>query len=67
LELEDNTELWAGMRHAYAASGQRTDAENAVDNLKEMTTHRYVAPYNVAVIYAGLGGKDEAFQWLARA
>jgi hypothetical protein len=26
--------------------------------------HRYVAPYNVAVIYAGLGEKDEAFRWL---
>jgi len=27
----------------------------------------YVAPYNVAVIYAGLGGKDQTFAWLERA
>jgi eukaryotic-like serine/threonine-protein kinase len=67
LELEDNTELWAGLGHAYAASGQRIDAQKAVDHLKEMSTHRYVAPYNVALIYAGLGEKDEAFLWLARA
>jgi hypothetical protein len=26
-----------------------------------------VAPYNVAVIYAGLGEKDKAFDWLNRA
>jgi hypothetical protein len=35
--------------------------------LKEISTHRYVAPYNVAVIYAGLGDKDAAFDWLNRA
>jgi hypothetical protein len=29
--------------------------------------HRYVAPYNFAVIYAGLGEKDAAFNWLNRA
>ena len=32
-----------------------------------MSEHRYIAPYNVAVIYAGLGEKDEAFTWLNRA
>ena len=35
--------------------------------MKELSMHRYVAPYNVAVIYAGLGQKDEAFNWLNRA
>jgi serine/threonine protein kinase len=34
---------------------------------KELSTQRYVAPYSVAVIYAGLGEKDEAFRWLQRA
>jgi hypothetical protein len=35
--------------------------------MKEMSEHSYIAPYNVAVIYAGLGEKDEAFTWLNRA
>lgn len=38
-----------------------------LDYLKELSTHSYVAPYNVAVIYVGLGEKDEAFAWLNRA
>ena len=67
LALEGNTELWSGLGHAYAASGNRADAQKTADHMKEMSTQRYVAPYNVAVIYAGLGEKDEAFNLLRRA
>ncbi len=35
--------------------------------MKEMPVLSYIAPYNVAVIYAGLGEKDQAFTWLNRA
>ena len=38
-----------------------------LDHLKELTASTYVAPYNVAVIYAGLGEKDQTFAWLERA
>jgi hypothetical protein len=38
-----------------------------LDRLKELSAHSYSAPYNVAVIYAGLGENDEAFTWLNRA
>jgi TolB-like protein/Flp pilus assembly protein TadD len=67
LALEGNTELWAGLGHAYAVSGKKDEAQKVLDQLKELSTQRYVAPYNVAVIYAGLGDKDEAFRWLDRA
>jgi predicted Zn-dependent protease len=67
LALEGNTELWSGLGHAYAASGKGADAQKILDHMKELSMHRYVAPYNVAVIYAGLGQKDEAFNWLNRA
>ncbi len=67
LALEGNTELWSGLGHAYAVSGNKADAQKTRDHMKEMSTQRYVAPYNVAVIYAGLGEKDEAFNWLHRA
>lgn len=62
-----NTELWAGLGHAYAVSGNKADAQKVLDQLKELSAKRYVAPYNVAVIYAGLGENDEAFRWLRRA
>ena len=67
LRLEGNTELWAGLGYAYAVSGQAGEAHKVLDELKDISTHRYVAPYNVAVVYAGLGNKDAAFAWLDRA
>jgi TolB-like protein/Flp pilus assembly protein TadD len=68
LELEkDNPETWSSLGLAYALSGNRVDAQKILDHLKELSAHSWVAPYNVAVIYAGLGEKDQAFAWLDRA
>jgi TolB-like protein/Flp pilus assembly protein TadD len=68
LELEkDNAETWSSLGHAYALSGNRAEAQKLLDHLKELSVHSYVAPYNVSVIYAGLGEKDQAFAWLDRA
>ncbi|MEO6911736.1 MAG: tetratricopeptide repeat protein, partial [Edaphobacter sp.] len=67
LTLEGNTELYAGLGHAYALSGDKVAAYKVLDQMNSLSKQRYVAPYNVAVIYAGLGEKDKAFEWLNRA
>jgi serine/threonine protein kinase/Tfp pilus assembly protein PilF len=68
LELEkDNPEIWSALGHAYALSGNRAEAQKVLDHLKELSAHSYVAPYDFAVIYAGLGEKDQAITWLNRA
>jgi serine/threonine protein kinase/tetratricopeptide (TPR) repeat protein len=68
VELEkDNAENWSNLGHAYALSGKRSEAQKIIDQLKELSAHSYVAPYNFAAIYAGLGDKDQAFAWLDRA
>ena len=68
VELEkDNAETWSGLGHAYALSGNRAEAQKILDHLKEVSAHSWVAPYNVAVIYAGLGDKDQAFALLDQA
>jgi Flp pilus assembly protein TadD len=68
LELEqDNAENWSNLGHAYALSGKRAEAQKIIDHLKEVSAHSYVAPYNVAAIYAGLGDNEQAFAWLDRA
>ena len=53
--------------HAYAVSGNRAGAQKVLDQLKELSAHGWVAPYNAAVIYAGLGEKDQAFALLEQA
>jgi tetratricopeptide (TPR) repeat protein len=67
LKLDGNTELWAGLGHAYAASGNKIEAQKVLDHLTELSGTSYVAPYNIAVIYAGLGDRENAFKWLMRA
>ena len=68
VELEkDNAETWSGLGHAYALSGNRAEAQKILDHLKEVSAHSWVAPYNSAVIYAGLGDKDQAFALLDQA
>jgi eukaryotic-like serine/threonine-protein kinase len=67
LELDKNTEIWSALGHAYAVSGNRAEAQKVLDHLKGSSAHSYVSPYSSAVIYAGLGEKDQAFAWLERA
>ena len=68
LQLDpEHSEIWSALGHAYAVSGKKTEAQKVLDHLTELAARSYVAAYNVAVIYAGLGEKDQTFAWLERA
>jgi serine/threonine protein kinase/Tol biopolymer transport system component/tetratricopeptide (TPR) repeat protein len=53
--------------HAHAMAGQRNEALKIVEELSEQSKREHVWPYNIAVIYVGLGERDEALQWLEKA
>jgi len=63
----DNPGVDADMGQAYAISGKRNEAQNVIDELKELSKQKYVASYHIALIYAGLGETDRAFEWLENA
>ena len=63
----DSSNLAADLGHAYAISGRSEEALNIVDELKGMSKQRYVSSYDMAIIYLGLGQKDQAFEWLEKA
>jgi eukaryotic-like serine/threonine-protein kinase len=63
---EENQTVTSGLGWVYAVSGRRADGLKLAKELKELSSHAYIDPYNVAVIYAGLGDKDEAFRWLEK-
>jgi serine/threonine protein kinase/Flp pilus assembly protein TadD len=57
---------FAAFAYTYAVAGKRAEAQKMLDELKERAKHEIVAPVNFAIIYAGLGDKDRAFDWLEK-
>jgi TolB-like protein/Flp pilus assembly protein TadD len=54
--------------HLYAISGRRAEARGIISQLHGMSTdNRYVPSLYVALIYIGLGDKNQAFEWLDKA
>ncbi|MGA9471323.1 MAG: winged helix-turn-helix domain-containing protein [Terriglobales bacterium] len=54
----------AALGYSYAAAGKPAQTIEIVNRLKAMAETSYVPAYDIAVLYAGLGSKDEAFRWL---
>jgi serine/threonine-protein kinase len=57
----------ATLGYAYAVSGNRAEAEKMLSQLQALSSQKYVPPFVIAMIYAGLGEKDQAFDWLEKA
>lgn len=64
---QGDTDPTAALAHAYAVTGNRTEAETILDRMQQKAKSNYVSPYMIATIYAGLGDKDKAFESLERA
>ena len=62
--LDDDPWVLGLLGHAYASSGNKTEALKILDQLKELSTQRYVSAYSFAILYLGLGEKQEALRWL---
>ena len=73
-ELELGAKLFGGgaigvgaLAHAHAVSGNRTKAESLLRKLLDDAGPNLVEPFSVALIHAGLGDADQAFQWMESA
>ena len=56
---------WLG--YAYGVSGDRTRAMATFEQLKNRSLHGYVAPFNLAIIYLGMGDRVRALDSLEKA
>jgi serine/threonine-protein kinase len=43
------------------------EATRAIEELRQRAKRFHVSPYDIAIIYAGLGQKEEALAWLEKA
>jgi TolB-like protein/tetratricopeptide (TPR) repeat protein/class 3 adenylate cyclase len=62
--LNDDPQVLGLLAHAYAFSGNKTEALKILDQLKELSKQRYVSAYSFALVYLGLGDKEKALHWL---
>lgn len=52
---------------AYALAGERAKAESILEELKTLSHQQYISPFDIAVVYAGLGNLTTTFQLLEQA
>jgi tetratricopeptide (TPR) repeat protein len=52
---------------AYARMGKRNDALRLLNDLKKRSKVRYVSPFDLAVIYGGLGDNGRTLEFLEKA
>lgn len=53
--------------YALAKSGKRDEARAALKELLKSSATKYVSPYNIALIYNALDGRENALEWLEKA
>jgi tetratricopeptide (TPR) repeat protein len=57
----------ASLGHAYGISGDQKEAQNVLERLRQASHRHYVSAFDMAVVFAGIGDRDSAFQWLEKA
>jgi serine/threonine-protein kinase len=55
LRLSDSPEVLATIGYTYGISGNIEEAEKTLVEMDKLSSKRFVSPYHVAMIYAGLG------------
>jgi TolB-like protein/tetratricopeptide (TPR) repeat protein len=62
--LNDDPSVLGVLARAHGLSGNKMEAEKILDHLKKLSKERYVSAYSFALVYLGLGDKEEALRWL---
>jgi Flp pilus assembly protein TadD len=57
----------ANLAYAYAVSGRRDEAERILNDLKNRSPQAFSNAPEIAMVYVGLGEKDQAMAWLEKA
>jgi TolB-like protein/DNA-binding winged helix-turn-helix (wHTH) protein/Tfp pilus assembly protein PilF len=64
--IDERSRRAANLGYAYGVAGKKDEALKVLDELKERAKQADVSPYDFALIYMGLGDKDQAFVWLEK-
>jgi TolB-like protein/DNA-binding winged helix-turn-helix (wHTH) protein/Tfp pilus assembly protein PilF len=64
IELSDGSQARVALAHAYSASGKKAEGDKILHDLERRLRQTSASPYTMATIYAGLGEKNKAFEFL---
>jgi TolB-like protein/DNA-binding winged helix-turn-helix (wHTH) protein/Tfp pilus assembly protein PilF len=64
---QGDSDTIAALAHAYSATSKRAEAQKILHEWLRQSETSYVSPYMIATVYAGLGGRDKAFDYLEKA
>ena len=63
----NNVGILSDLGYVYAVCGRRADARKIIEELGHQAARRPVSSHYIACIYAGLGEKGLAMEWLEKA
>jgi serine/threonine protein kinase/Flp pilus assembly protein TadD len=64
---ERTSNILSVLGYTYAVSGKRNEARGILDELNATRNARYLSPYDLAIVYMGLGERDHALAELNKA
>lgn len=67
LRLDDGPRMLSTVGYGYGIANRRGDVRTVEEKLRALSRKRYVSPFAFALIHAGVGESDRAFDWLERA
>ena len=65
-ELSSNSQSDAYRAYALTKAGDMEQARAVLKELLNLSIERYVPPYNIALVYHGLGEREETLAWLEK-
>jgi TolB-like protein/DNA-binding winged helix-turn-helix (wHTH) protein/tetratricopeptide (TPR) repeat protein len=63
----DSPPMLGSLGHAFALAGNKAEADKILAQMLEQSKKRYVSPFYVSVVYAGLHENEKAMDWLEKA
>ena len=64
---QGNSDPVASLAYAYAATGKSVEGEKILHQFLHQSETSFVSPYMIATVYAALGNREKAFEYLEKA
>jgi eukaryotic-like serine/threonine-protein kinase len=62
----DDPQRLVGLGRAYALADRKPDSTRILEQMRQLSRNAYVPPYFFATLYAAMGQKGEALNWLEK-